>query len=135
MYRGIINIRWGSIRVDFLGTHYQQIMNLLILHRRIRKITSPQTFLKNGNPIKLAPMNWNVSTVISNTIIGMYKSQFPQRIIIQFCFGPQTFDAGVVVSFQWRPLSLVQAGRQGVGGVRGAQGRCFTIQGRKGVLR
>lgn len=57
MYRGIINIRWGSIRVDFLGTHYQQIMNLLILHRRIRKITSPQTFLKNGNPIKLAPMN------------------------------------------------------------------------------
>lgn len=72
MYQGIMNIRWGSVCMDFLGAHSQQIMNLLILHRRIPELTSPQTFLKkNGNPIKLSPMNIHVivSTIISNTIL------------------------------------------------------------------
>lgn len=73
MYQGIMNIRWGSVCMDFLGAHSQQIMNLLILHRRIPKLTFPQTFSlkKNGNPIKLAPMNIHVivSTIISNTIL------------------------------------------------------------------
>lgn len=39
-----MNIRWGSVCMDFLGAHSQQIMNLLILHRRIPKLTFPQTF-------------------------------------------------------------------------------------------
>lgn len=65
-----MNIRWGSVCMDFLGAHSQQIMSLHILHRRIPELTSPQTFLKKME-IQLSPMNIHVivSTIISNTIL------------------------------------------------------------------